>query len=89
MSLESLIERFSGQPDDVLDELVYDTMLNASLGELNNTENEDEQEDVIESAEHNASNVNNEGIEGQLAFLLEEGISEGEILEALEHDEAA
>ena len=59
-----------GVPDDVFDDLVIDTAVEEGLPALNETDEEDAQEDVIGGAESLASDINNEGHAGQLAFLL-------------------
>lgn len=58
-------------PDDSLDEYVHDAAQEGSLGKLNETDNEDEQEDTISRSEQYASFVNNGGFWSQIRYLIE------------------
>jgi hypothetical protein len=57
--------------DDALDEVVHDLAQEDTLDELNGTDNEDEQEDIISGSEERAGDINNGGFEDQVKFLLE------------------
>jgi hypothetical protein len=56
--------------EDDLDELVYETVQQRGLPELNTLDSEEDQESHIEDRESQASRINNEGIEAQLRYLL-------------------
>lgn len=69
-----------GDPAD-LDEFVLDLAGGYGADEANLTDVEDEQEAAISAAESQASDVNNEGVEMQVAaVLLGHGLEEGERL---------
>lgn len=70
-------------PETALDDLVHDAAQEAGLGTLNTLEGEQEQEDHISGVESDASEVNNRGFEGQITFLLEQGVAREEIEKAL------
>lgn len=59
--------------EDELDEAVSELCQALSLDELNATDDADEQETIIASAEAAASEINNQGPEAQRAFLAEHG----------------
>jgi ribonuclease PH len=70
----------NGWADGDLDDVVYDAAVSAGLAEVNATDDEEEQEDQIGNAERSASDTNNEGLEGQIRFLLASGaLREGEL----------
>ena len=52
-----------------LDPLVHECAQLHSQSDLNDTDDSDEQEAIIEGAERLASNVNNDGLEAQIAFI--------------------
>jgi hypothetical protein len=76
-----------GAPEDALDDLVHDTAQECGLGDLNELEDPDDQEAHIGSVEESASRINNGGLEDQLRFLLERGVSPERIRKALEATE--
>lgn len=71
---ELLEELEAGGDEAVLDDLVYDIAINIALGDLNATDDEDQQDDIITTRERLASAVNNEGYEAQVDFLFENGV---------------
>jgi hypothetical protein len=58
------------EPGD-LDTAVHDLAQEIGLGELNSRKDEDDQEEHIATQEAAASDINNGGLEAQVAFLLE------------------
>jgi hypothetical protein len=66
-------------PEDSLDDAVHDMVQEGRLEMLNTLEGEDEQEEHIAAGERSASSINNEGMEGQIRFLLSVGLSEEEV----------
>jgi hypothetical protein len=61
-----------------LDELVLEASTAAGALAANETADGDEQDDAIGDAESAASDINNEGIESQVAFVLgKNGLEEG------------
>lgn len=71
-TVDSLVEwwKANDQGEDELDELVYEAVQQHGLPELNKLDDEDDQEAHIEDRESHASDINNEGIEAQLRYLL-------------------
>ena len=65
----------------------HDTAQEVGLGDLNELDDPDEQESHIGSVEKSASGINNGGLEEQLRFLLERGVSPERIREAMEATE--
>ncbi len=55
--------------DDALDDAVHTLAQELTLGELNSTDDPDEQEDIIAEAERMGSSVNNGGIASQVDLL--------------------
>jgi hypothetical protein len=68
--LVELAESLGVEPED-LDVIVHEVAQDCSLGELNSTDDEDEQEEIISGSEGRASTINNGGLESQLEFLVE------------------
>jgi hypothetical protein len=85
MTIKEIAERLaaefeeSGVPDDALDDMVHDKAQEYTVGELNETEGEDKQEDIISWTEVTASYINNGGFEEQILYLLKAGVSEEDI----------
>jgi cytochrome P450 len=75
--------RAAAETDDVLDELVCDVACEGVMGQVNATDDEDKQEEIIGGAEEDASIINNRGWEGQLEYLLAQGLGEAEIRKAI------
>ena len=73
-----------GSPEDALDDLVHDVAQESRLGDLNELESPQDQEAHVGSVEKSASDVNNMGLDEQLRFLLEQGVSPARIREVLE-----
>lgn len=70
-----------------LDEHVHEAAQAAIQDSLNALDGEDEQEDLITDAESTASNINNEGFESQLRYLIEQNGFE-ETLRVLRDDDS-
>jgi hypothetical protein len=68
-----------GWPEDILDELVHETAQAERSGDLNETADEDEQEEILSSAEQHASAVNNSGFTAQIEYLLQQEVSSDQI----------
>lgn len=66
-----------------LDEIVYDVACNQATEAMNQTDCEDQQEEILNNAEANASDINNRGVESQIGFLKSNGLSEMDILKAI------
>ena len=77
-----LIDKFKAKnySEGHLDDLVYDLAQRLNLSNLNSAESEDEQEEEIGEAESVASTINNEGIESQFRYMLENGCTVEEII---------
>lgn len=74
-----ILKALEGKDDDCLDELVYETSGAASSVEANQ-DADDEAERHIEEGERSASDINNLGIDGQIEWLLEQGLIEEDII---------
>lgn len=61
--------RRNGLTDDSLDDWVHDVAQELALDELNELDGEDEQESLLRSVEHTASDINNGGLAEQLSYL--------------------
>ena len=59
-----------GLEEDALDDAVHECAQAGSLDELNSTDDDAEQEDIISSSEIDASEINNGGVESQIEYLL-------------------
>lgn len=70
LELVSLAEELN-LADDALDDVVIDVCVEMALGDINNTDDEAEQNDLISQAESRGSDINNCGHEAQIEFLLE------------------
>lgn len=81
MTEQILINLVSWAPDDALDEVVHIVTQEETLGELNGTADEDEQEAVIATAEHKAAEINNQGIAAQVNYLMGQGWSLTDIVQ--------
>jgi hypothetical protein len=85
MTNEEIAERLATEfdscdvPEDILDMMVYDNAQEDTLGDLNETDDEDKQEEIISGSEARASDINNGGFEEQILYLLGVGISEENI----------
>jgi hypothetical protein len=87
--LISLVRRAELCGDDsVLDELVHETMQSASLGQLNELADEEEQDAHITTVEAKASAINNDGFVRQIEYLLAAGIEPQRINSALDGRES-
>jgi hypothetical protein len=60
-----------GLSETALDDAVQDCAQDETLGGLNATDNENEQDDIIGSSEERASNINSGGIASQIEYLLQ------------------
>lgn len=69
---EWLVEGCGDESQFELDDLIVNWFSNRQLPAMNATDDESEQERVLANAELSASDINNEGIRGQLDFLWDE-----------------
>ena len=74
---------------EALDDLVHDAFDAAASKAANRQMDDSHNDDIHDSYSASASELNNRGPEAQIAWLLEEGVTEGEILEALGEAAAA
>jgi hypothetical protein len=65
-----------------LSELVYEICADGATDEMNKTNDEDKQEDILSLSESEASDINNQGLDGQVSFLKRCGISEERMISA-------
>jgi hypothetical protein len=65
--------------ESALDDMVTHLATDLNLEHLNGTECDDEQEEILSSAEKYASEINNQGFECQINFLLLHGASSADI----------
>lgn len=70
-ALEDELEE-SGVDDDILDEIVHDIYSEKGTDEANTTEDPKAQEEYIDAALHQASEVNNRGFRSQVSVILTE-----------------
>jgi hypothetical protein len=82
--LSSLLRLAEQRGDDtILDELVHDTAQEAGLIDLNALPAPAEQEQHISAIESQASEINNGGFERQIEYLLQEGVANQTVEEAI------
>ena len=79
-AVQQLLSVFENAGDDVLDDQVLDVSRGLAMEEINDEDSADVQEAMVTAAEHRASEVNNLGLEGQLRWLFEQGLSVEDIL---------
>lgn len=80
---EAMAQEFGHQPEDALDDLVYDIFGEDAADDLNRMDDDaalgEAGEAVLEAHELDASEINNEGMRGQIRALLGAGIEEARI----------
>lgn len=81
-----ILKALEGKDDDCLDELVYETAGDSSSVEANQGDDDDDAEQAIEDGESKASDINNLGFDGQVEWLLEQDVTEEDILKAIGAD---
>ncbi|MDU8351117.1 hypothetical protein RYA05_04305 [Pseudomonas syringae pv. actinidiae] len=71
------------------DDLVIDNAVEGSVEVLNTHAGVEDQEGEISDAEHKASMINNDGMLGQILFLLDSGVSQDRIERLIENSRIA
>jgi hypothetical protein len=75
--------RAVGVTSSALDDIVTDAAINYRKEDINMLANEHEREAMMDLAEQEASDINNEGFLGQITFLLSQQVPLDEIEKAL------
>ena len=77
-----------GLTEEDLDELVHDAAVGGALPQVNEEASKSQQENLLDAASRKASSINNEGMDAQVNYLVEQHGFDGakQLLEQTEHE---